>query len=176
MCAATNCGDEFDGGTELVKIREMKDGETTIVAKIARDEIFGELSLEEMQDLLRKRGEHPYLQHFVAEESGVIVGFVSWSFWDRWEKDIVLEILLLAVKREFRGKGIGRKLIEQSFRRVKAYWREQGLNIVMFQTETDEANKNAQRFYEEVLKPSQKFLVPNVWGPNGGIVFYFKKL
>ena len=175
MCA-TNCGDELDGGTELVKIREMKDEEIREIAKIARDEIFGELSLEEMEDLLRKRGEYPYLQHFVAEENGIIVGFISWSFWDRWEKDIVLEILLLAVKREFQGKGIGRKLIEQSFRRVKAYWQEQGLNIVMFRTETDEANKNAQRFYEEVLKPSQKFLVPNVWGPNGGIVFYFKKL
>lgn len=164
------------GRIELVKIREMRDGEIGKIAKIARDEIFDELSLEEMEDLRRKSGEYPYLQHFVAEEHGKIVGFISWSFWDRWERDIILEIFLLVVTRNFQRKGIGRRLIEHSFREVKGYWQEQGLKIVMFQTETDEANKKAQRFYEKVLAPSQRFLVPNVWGPNGGIVFYFKKL
>lgn len=160
----------------MIKIREMKDGEIGKIAKIATEEIFDELSLEEMEDLLRKSGEYPYLQHFVAEENGTIVGFISWSFWDIWERDIVLEILLLAVTRKSQRKGIGRRLIEHSFREVGDYWRERGLKIVMFRTETDEANKKAQRFYEKVLAPSQKFLVPNVWGPNGGIVFYFKKL
>lgn len=160
----------------MIKIREVQDGEMGEIAKIARDEIFGELSSEEMEDLLMKSGEYPYLQHFVAEENGTIVGFISWSLWDRWERDIVLEIPLLAVKRDFQRKGIGRRLIEHSFRRIKAYWEKRGLNIVMFRTETDEANKNAQRFYEKVLRPTQKFLVPNVCPPNGGIIFYFKKL
>jgi len=167
---------KLEGRIELTKIREMKDGEIEEIAKIARDEVFGELSSKEMEDLLRKRGEYPYLQHFVAEENGTIIGFISWSFWDRWDKDIILEISLLAVKRDFQRKGIGKRLIEHSFRSVKAYWQKQGLNIVMLRTETDEANKTAQRFYEKILKPSQKFVVPDVWGPNGGIVFYFKKL
>lgn len=164
-------------GIELTKIREMKNGEIGKLAEIATYEIFDELSLEETEDWLRKSGEYPYLQHFVAEENKKIVGFISWSFWDRWERDIILEIFLLAVKRKFQRKGIGRKLIEHSFREVRDYWREQGLNIVMYQTETDEANKEAQRFYEKVLRPSQKIFVPNVWGPKrGGIIFYFKKL
>jgi len=160
----------------LIKIREIKDEEIGEIAKIARDEVFGELSSEEMEDLLRKSGEHPYLQHFVAEENSTIVGFISWSFWDRWDKDITLEISLLAVKRDFQRKGIGKRLLEYSFRLVRAYWQKQGLNIVMLRTETDEANKNAQKFYEKNLKPSQKFVVPDVWRPNCGIVFYFKKL
>jgi len=157
-------------------MREMKDAEIEEIAKIARDEVFGELSLEEMEDMLKKSGEHPYLQHFIAEENGGIVGFIGWSFGDRWDKDITLKISLLAVKRDFQRKGVGKRLIEHSFRLVKAYWQKQGLNIVMLRTETDEANKNAQKFYEKILRPSQKFVVLDVWGPNGGIVFYFKKL
>ena len=44
----------------MIKVREMKAGEIEEIAKIARDEIFGELSSKEMEDLLTKSGEYPF--------------------------------------------------------------------------------------------------------------------
>ena len=50
------------------------------------------------------------------------------------------------------------------------------MKAVMITLNVKGADKKAQRFYERVLKPEQKIVVPNVWRKGEGEVFYYKKL
>jgi ribosomal protein S18 acetylase RimI-like enzyme len=156
-------------------IRKAKDGEIREIAEICRDEIYNELSLDWVLDWL-KSITHPYLQYFIAEEDGEIVGFIDWTLYDRYGQQVMLEISLMAVKEERQRKGIGTRLVEESLEKIKEFWATQSLRIVMFMVETEDENEAAQKFYNKILKPFHKRFVPDVWEKEGGKVFYFKDL
>ena len=67
-------------------------------------------SIEKQMEWFRKHGKrHPVL---VSEENGVITGWASLSPWsDRCAYDSTVEISVY-IHKEYRGKGLGRKLLE----------------------------------------------------------------
>ena len=158
-----------------VKIREAKDEEIEEIAKICRDEIYDELSLEWVLDWL-KSITFPYLQYFVADKNGEVVGFIDWTLYDRYGQQVMLEISLIAVKKEYQRRDIGRRLVEESLTKIREFWTGQGLKVVMFMVETEEENETARKFYNKILKPFHKRFVPEVWEKEGGKIFYFKDL
>jgi len=151
----------------------MEEGEVRAVAEIARDEIYDELTAKEVEEWLKNSGNYPYLQHFVAEEDGEIVGFISWGLYDRYAKQIILEIAWMAIEEERQGRGIGKELLEKSLKEVKDSWR--GLQVVAIIVDTDEENRKAQRFYERTLRPFQKVVIPKVWSDGEGTIIYFAR-
>ena len=164
----------------MITIRKAKNAEKKEAIKIIRDEIYEELSEKEMREWIDKGwGKFPYLQCFVATEDKKLIGVIFWSLWDRGEGQGILEITAIAVKGENRKKGIGKKMLSESLERVKNYWLEKkGLKIIAYCVETDQYNRQAQRFYKS-LSPDSSFLVSNIWGPDGnqdGILQYFYRL
>jgi ribosomal protein S18 acetylase RimI-like enzyme len=158
-----------------VKIREAKEEEIEEIAEICRDEIYDELPLEWVMDWL-KSYKYPYLQFFVAEKDGRLVGFSGWSLYDRYGSQLMWELSFIAVKDDYKRKGIGRKLIWEALEEVRRNWQVKGLRSVMMVTETEEENEVACKFYDSVLNPCQKEFIPEVWEKEGGKFFYFKSL
>jgi ribosomal protein S18 acetylase RimI-like enzyme len=146
------------------------------IAKIAHEEIYDETPLNEIKEWIKNIGNFPYVQHFVAEENNQILGFITWGFFDRYEDKIILEIILMAVKSGFQRKRIGTQLLENSLKEIKRYWLRRGLKVVMIFVDTEEENEIACRFYEKIIKPTQKFLIPNVFTNNRAKIFYFKTI
>jgi ribosomal protein S18 acetylase RimI-like enzyme len=79
--------------------------------------------------------------HFVAEVDGVVCGYVTCEL-AHWKS--LGRIVDLAVARELRGHGIGRRLLE----RALAFFRAQGLRFAKI--ETLEPNTVGQRLYPSV--------------------------
>jgi ribosomal protein S18 acetylase RimI-like enzyme len=146
------------------------------IAKIAHEEIYDEIPLNEIEKWIKNIGNFPYVQHFVAEENNQILGFITWLLFDRYGNEIMLEIALMAIRNRFQKRRIGKKLLENSLKELKRYWLKRKLKIVMFFVDTDEENEKARRFYEKVIKPSDIITIPNIFYNHKAKIFYFKKL
>jgi len=158
-----------------VTIRQMRKEEFEEVARICHEEIYDELSFEWIRDWLRSYG-HPYLQFFVAEKSGKLVGTIAWGVSDRYGDELMWELSFIAVKDDYKRKGIGRRLVVETLEMLKESWDEQGLKSAMMMVEAEKENREASKFYDAVLHPCQKVSVPNVWKKAKGKYFYFKSL
>ena len=55
---------------------------------------------------------YPRMQLFVAEEEGVIAGYIHWTQRSGFRPTVVLELEQLAVHPDFQGRGIGTRLME----------------------------------------------------------------
>ncbi len=163
-----------------MEIRRIREGEFPLIAEIGAEDIYqGDFSPEGMVKWLRGCGSRPFTQYFVAVESEVIAGFIGWSLHDRYEEKAMLELSFLGVKEGFRRRGIGTKLINESFKEVRKSWQRKGLQVSCVFVATDEDNTVSQRFYEKILDSLgtiQKVLIPDVWGKGTGTIFYFSKL
>lgn len=162
-------------------IRKMEEGEVRAVAEIVRDELYDELTVEEVERWIKNSGNEPYLQHYIAEKDREIIGYISWLLFDRYGgpatgEPIIVEIAWLAIKKEYQEQRIGEQLVKESFRLTKDCWMLfTGAKIVTIAIETDEENKKAQRFYERILQPFHKAKIPKVWPDGEGIIYYFAK-
>lgn len=159
----------------MLKIRRAREEEMKEIAEICQEEIYDELSLEWVFKWL-KSSNFPYLQFFVAEESGKLVGFSGWSLYDRYGKQVMWELSFLVVRNAYKRKGVGRRLVEEPLEAIKELEEKKGLKVVMIMTETEEENEAACQFYQSVLSPCQEMPIPNVWQKEGGKIFYFKDL
>lgn len=164
-----------------IRIRLMEEEDIPIVAAIIQKEVYDELTQDEMEDWLRKSAEPPYLECFVAKKpGGEIVGFISWGLSDMYNKQIILEIEMIAVEKESQRKGVGSQLLRKTFQRVRNIWKKGELDIVTVRVETDGDNRIAQNFFSKVLSMLGSLRVtttPMVWSvtPSGerDLIQYF---
>lgn len=153
----------------MEEIRLIQKGELEQVAEIAKERIYSFLSLEEIKNWLGSM-KFPYLQIFVADnrlEANLpadIVGFISWRLYDQSVDKVVLEIFWMAIKEQFQETGIGKDLFITSFKRVRDYWESRGKTVSAILVAPYEKREGAQRFFEKILRPSHKALIPDVWG------------
>jgi ribosomal protein S18 acetylase RimI-like enzyme len=93
---------------------------------------------------------YPRMQVFVAEEGGVITGFIHWSQKSGFRPTVVLELEQIAVLPEFRGRGIGRRLITESLPLVRAQLHKRGATLKHIIV-TTRADNYAQKLYQKTL-------------------------
>ena len=95
-------------------------------------------------------GGFPRTQIFVADDVEII-GYIIWTEKSGFRKEAVFELEQIAVAEMFRGRGIGKSLIEQSLEMVRICIESRGscLKSVLVSTRTD---NDAQKIYEHVLK------------------------
>jgi ribosomal protein S18 acetylase RimI-like enzyme len=151
-----------------VKVRLMKrEEDIPLVAAIVQKEVYNELSQDEMEDWLKNSANPPYLQSFVAERiDREVVGFISWSLSDMRDKQIIMEIDMIAVKAEYQRKGIGSKLLQKTFEKVRNLWKKGDLEVVTIRTETDGDNRMARNFFSKILDrlgDIRETTTPRVW-------------
>ena len=159
----------------------MEEEDIPMVAAILQKEVYNELSQDEMEDWLKNSARPPYLECFVAEgPNEEIVGFISWGLSDMYDKQIILEIEMIAVEQQFHRKGIGSRLLRETLARVKDIWKKGELEVVTVRVETDGDNRIAQNFFSKILSMLGLLRVtttPMVWSTTpsgeGDLIQYF---
>jgi len=89
-----------------VQVRIARAEELDTIAKIIREEIYPEISFEEMRERIKSVGWplNPYVQWFLLEKEGEIIGAMRWEVYDRYAEKLVLISSWIAIKRSIRNE------------------------------------------------------------------------
>ena len=156
----------------MLVVRSMERKDYSGAAKLIQGEIYGiNLSPEKMEQWLNAHLS-PISLGFVAEEQGELVGAVIWILYDLWGEEFSFELSWIAIEKAYQGKGIGKLLLQQSFKMVledEEYRKSSPACIIL---DVDADNERALKFYREWLQPFQEVLVQSYW-KKGGVDTYF---
>jgi|SRR3989344_3833810 len=90
--------------------------------------------------------DHHYI---VAEESGKIIGIVTWIM-HGLPKHQLCELDRIAVQPEFRGKGVAHKLFDSLINDAKSFYKKNKSKLRKLYLLTHADNSRAQKFYEKL--------------------------
>jgi len=161
-----------------VLVRIARAEELDIIAKIMREEIYPEISFEEMREWIKSVGwpSNPYVQWFVLEKEGEIIGAMRWEVYDRYAEKLVLMSSWIAIKKEYQKQGYGSYLWKKSREIVNEFWKSKGCIEVLIFTETEEENLGACNFYRKIFgKGLIEVKMQKAWCPKNNIIWFFKE-
>ena len=92
----------------------------------------------------------PRMQYFVAKSGKNIMGYILWIEKGGFRENAVFELEQIAVKKEFQTQGVGKKLINDSFLKMKQYLKKRGDVLKLIQISTG-AKNSAQALYKKTL-------------------------
>jgi ribosomal protein S18 acetylase RimI-like enzyme len=92
----------------------------------------------------------PRLQYYVAKQGRDLFGYILWLEKGGFREQAVLELEQIAVHPEFRGKGIGSRLIADSLAEIKASLQKRGSLLKLVEVTTGTENP-VQRLYKKTL-------------------------
>jgi GNAT superfamily N-acetyltransferase len=162
-----------------MEVRYARPEELNVIAKIIRDQIYPEISLEEMEEWIKGIGwpSNPYVQWFVLEKEGEIIGAMRWEVYDRYGEKLVLMSSWIAVREGYQKQGYGRYLWQKSKEIVDDYWKSRGCKVKLIFTETEEENLRACAFYRRALGNNLiEVRMQNTWHLENNIVWFFKEI
>ncbi|MEZ8826959.1 GNAT family N-acetyltransferase [Vibrio sp. 10N.261.55.A7] len=107
----------------------------------------------------------PRYMIFVAEIDNVIVGYIIWVQKSGFRLEVVLELEQLAVKPNFQGKGIGRKLILDSLPLVRAQLALKN-SVLKHILVTTRADNHAQKLYRDTLGAEVEATISNLYSAD----------
>ena len=105
---------------------------------------------------------YPRIQYFVAEENNEILGYILWMEKGGFRKEAVIELEQICVKRDYRGQGIGKKLIRESLKEVESYIENRGSKLKKILVTTGTENE-ARRLYEDTLGAKPECTIKNLF-------------
>ena len=143
---------------QSLRVRPLKPNELLQVAEIEK-EAFGQPYSEE---LLKKELGLPFSLFLVAELGGKIVGYAF-----GWKLGESFELHRIAVKREERRRGVGRKLLKELLKRC----REEGVKEVFL--EVRKGNAPAVNLYRS-LGFKEVGERKNYYGDESALIFSLK--
>lgn len=108
---------------------------------------------------------YPRIRLFVAEDGGVLLGYVQWIEKSGFRKEVVLELEQIAVLPSNQKQGIGSSLISESLKLIKEELNQRNASIkhVLVSTRTD---NEAQKLYKKVLNAQSEVVVSNLFSAD----------
>ncbi len=160
-----------------LKITSLKKQDINQVAEIASQSFSGLKDLKNARKWINSNfNAYPRMQYFVAKSGKNILGYILWIEKGGFRKQAVFELEQIAVKKEFQSKGIGKKLINESFSKIKKYLKKQKRSLKLVQISTGTENI-AQRFYEKTLKAKPECKIKDFYRSDEVIMIArYKKL
>ncbi len=146
-----------------IKIQPLRKEEIGKVAQIASQSFSG---LKEPRKAWQWvncnfRG-FPRMKYFVAKSEEKIVGYILWMEKGGFRNSAVLELEQIAVSPDFRGRGIGTKLIEESFKTICRSLAKRKANLKVVEVTTGTENR-AQRLYKKTLGATPEAKITNLF-------------
>jgi len=105
---------------------------------------------------------YPRMQYFVAEAEGRVVGYILWVEKGGFRKEAVLELEQIGVLSDFRGKGIGSKLVIESLEEMKKYLNDRGSRLKLVEVTTGTSNQ-AQKLYSKTLNAKPECTIRDLY-------------
>lgn len=105
---------------------------------------------------------YPRMQYFVAELEGKVVGYILWIEKGGFRKEAVWELEQIGVLSEYRGRGIGTKLILESLKEIKEQLKKRGSRLKLVEVTTG-THQKAQRLYEKTLGAKAECVIKNLF-------------
>ena len=105
---------------------------------------------------------YPRMQYFVAEVENRVVGYILWVEKGGFRKEAVLELEQIGVLSDFRGKGIGSKLVIESLEEMKKYLNDRGSRLKLVEVTTGTSNQ-AQKLYSKTLNAKPECTIRDLY-------------
>ena len=135
----------------ILKVLPLKKQEIREIAKIASENFSGLKELTKAKKWINCNfNAFPRAQYFVVKSRKKILGYVLWIEKGGFRREAVFELEQIAVKKEFWSQGAGKKLINDSFLRIKKYLKKRNSSLKLIQISTGTKN-SAQILYEKTL-------------------------
>ncbi len=146
-----------------VLIRRMKETDIDDMTKVYLDSFKGMRDPESVEKWIRCNfSAYPRMQYFVAEIDGRVVGYILWVEKGGFRKEAVLELEQIGVLRDYRGQGIGSKLIIKSLEEMKKYLMGRGSKLKLVEVTTGTRNQ-AQKLYIKTLNAKPECLIKDLF-------------
>ena len=146
-----------------VLIRRMKETDIDDMTKVYLDSFKGMRDPESVEKWIRCNfSAYPRMQYFVAEIDGRVVGYILWVEKGGFRKEAVLELEQIGVLRDYRGQGIGSKLIIKSLEEMKKYLMGRGSKLKLVEVTTGTSNQ-AQKLYIKTLNAKPECLIKDLF-------------
>ncbi|PCJ58155.1 MAG: GNAT family N-acetyltransferase [Planctomycetota bacterium] len=113
---------------------------------------------------------YPRGVYYVIEIESVIVGYILWCVKNGFRANTIVELEQIGVDPNFSGKGLGRKLIEDSFEKFKTHVKELGHGVRAVMVTTSEGNF-AEELYKSTLGVSRSAIVEG-YGSGNEVILY----
>jgi ribosomal protein S18 acetylase RimI-like enzyme len=146
-----------------MKIRKMRNDDLLAVAKV-HEAAFPRQLLSETWVACNFNA-YPRIRYFVAENQGIIFGYVQWTEKSGFRKEVVLELEQIGVLPSNQNQGIGSSLISQSLKMIKdeLNLREASIKSILVSTRTD---NEAQKLYKKILHAEPEIVIPNLFSAD----------
>lgn len=146
-----------------MNIRAMVEQDLLDVANIHKEAFSRQMQSEQWISCNFKA--YPRIRIFVAEDDGMLLGYVQWIEKSGFRKEVVLELEQIAVQSSKQRQEIGSSLISESLKLIKEelYQRNSSIKHVLVSTRTD---NDAQKLYKNVLNAQSEAVVPNLFSAD----------
>jgi ribosomal protein S18 acetylase RimI-like enzyme len=108
---------------------------------------------------------YPRMMLFVAEEGGVIAGYIHWTQKSGFRTAVVLELEQLAVHPDFRRRGIGELMITESLPLVRIRLADRGATLKHIIV-TTRADNFAQKLYKKALNVETEATIADLYSAD----------
>jgi ribosomal protein S18 acetylase RimI-like enzyme len=144
---------------EKILIKRMKEHQIEEVADIASRCFSGLKEKNEAKKWIKCNFKaFPRMQYFVAQFKGKVLGYILWVEKGGFRKNAVLELEQIAVHPDYRGIGIGTKLIKESLKELKNHLRKRKSKLKLIEITTGASNK-AQELYKRTLNAKPECVI-----------------
>jgi ribosomal protein S18 acetylase RimI-like enzyme len=164
-----------------VEIREM-DGRKELkeAIRIEHKELYQSLTEKQLMDWEKDRRMFAPL-YFVAKDGEKTVGFIVLYPYEIMEKEVIFEVSVLAVQKEYQGRGIGTKLLRNALLKAADQWKEYGYKLKGALVLMDD-DRDIHCFYEHAFRlddppwkkvNTSEITLKNVWSNGEGLILFF---
>ena len=113
---------------------------------------------------------YPRSVYYVIAVDGRICGYILWCVKNGFRPETIAELEQVAIHPDFAGRGLGRKLIEESINRFRHHVEKLGHRIRAILVTTTEGNF-AEHLYTSVLGVSRSATLSN-YGSGTEVILY----
>lgn len=152
-----------------MRIREATIGDSAVIAQLMTQLIEAsgyedwQVSLERVEESLRKMADSDAYQVLLAEDEGQVVGLLSLSFRHTLFHSAPTALIdELVVEQGHRRRGVGRQLMAEAVERCRA------AGCCEIEVSTERSNGTAQKFYRQHGFSHEAVLFELEFGENGG--------
>lgn len=154
-----------------IKISKMRKNEIKMIAKIASDSFSGMKNIKRALKWIKCNfNAFPRMQYFVAKSGNQVLGYILWVEKGGFRKKSVWELEQIALNGNFRGQGIGTKLIKKSLLEIKKYLEKRGSNLKLIKVTTGIEN-SAQNLYRKTLGAEVECVIKDLFRGDEVIMF-----